>query len=430
MFCDKVEIVVRAGNGGNGHLSFLHEKYREFGGPDGGDGGEGGNIIFRVSPSWNTLYYYKTHRKMTAQNGDEGKGRKKHGRNGDDLYVEVPLGTSVYNAETGAILADLDIPEAEAVIAKGGEGGYGNSHFSSSVRQAPKFAELGTKGEEFTLRLELKLVADVAFVGLPNIGKSTLLSVISAAKPKIADYEFTTLVPNLGVVDGFGTSGFVCADLPGLIAGAAQGKGLGDEFLRHIERTRVVVHLLDGTSETIEKDYEIINKEIEEFNAEILNKPQVLVVSKIDLIDEKAKKSVQKKAEKIIKKYKHMLAVTKPFLISSITHEGIRELVLEISSVVENIPKLTGKNKPKKVFTLADAKTTSHAVTREEAEAFRVTGPRLEKFALKTDFSNPHAVARIYDIMTRTGVIKRMDKLGAHVGDKIRILDHEIDYKG
>ena len=208
MFCDKAEIYVKAGKGGDGSLSFLHEKYREFGGPDGGDGGEGGNVIFQVDPSWNTLYYYKTNRKMVAENGEQGKGRKKHGRNGEDLIVPVPVGTVIYNAETDETIADLNDIGSKFVIAKGGEGGFGNAHFTSSVRQTPKFAELGTNGEELNIRLELKLIADVGLVGLPNIGKSTFLSVVSSARPKIADYPFTTIIPNLGVVEGFGTKGF------------------------------------------------------------------------------------------------------------------------------------------------------------------------------------------------------------------------------
>lgn len=429
MFCDKAEISVHAGKGGDGSLSFLHEKYREFGGPDGGDGGEGGSVIFRVDTSWNTLYYYKTNRKMVAQNGEQGKGRNKHGRNGENLVVPVPVGTVVYNSETNEQIADLSELNAEFVIAKGGEGGFGNAHFTSSTRQTPKFAELGTPGEEFNLRLELKLIADVGLVGLPNIGKSTLLSVVSGARPKVADYPFTTIIPNLGVVEGFGTKGFVIADMPGLIAGAAQGRGLGDEFLRHIERTRVIVHILKGTSEDLTADFLTINKELSEYSKEMLQKPQVLAISQADLLDEKQKKTVLKTAEKIIAANPKVFKLDKkPFLFSAITKEGVRELILEIDSELAKIPKKVEK-KEVKVFTLADAKKSTFKIIEEDGR-FIISSDRLEKFAAKTDFSNPHAVMRIYDIMTRMGIAKELEKKGARFGTKIYINDNELEYKG
>jgi GTP-binding protein len=428
-FCDIAEIFIKAGDGGNGKLSFLHEKYREFGGPDGGDGGNGGNVIFKVDESWNTLYFYKTHRNLVAQDGEIGKGRKKHGRDGDDLYVHVPLGTIIYNADTNEIIADLNEKDSEAIVAKGGEGGFGNAHFTSSKRQAPGFAELGTKGEAFNIRLELKLIADVGLVGLPNIGKSTFLSVVSAAKPKIADYPFTTITPNLGVVGGFDTRGFVIADIPGLIEGASKGKGLGDEFLRHVERTRLIVHVLDSMSEDIEKDFETINSELLEYNKEILEKPQVLAISRIDLLSEKERREISKKAEKIIKKHKKMFKFDKkPILFSAVTHEGVRDLVLEIDSELSKIPK---KEEPvaQKVFTLKDVKKDSFEISKEE-NTFIVKGPKIERFAEKTDFANPYAVMRLYDIMQKTGIIKQIEKLGAQYGDKIRVKEEEIDYKG
>lgn len=429
MFCDKAEILVKAGKGGDGGLSFLHEKYREYGGPDGGDGGDGGSVIFRVDPSWNTLYYYKTNRKMAAENGELGKGRKKHGRNGEDLIVPVPVGTVVYNADTGEQIADLSVIDSEFVIAKGGEGGFGNAHFTSSVRQTPKFAELGTPGQEFNIRLELKLIADVGLVGLPNIGKSTLLSVVSSARPKVADYPFTTIIPNLGVVEGFGTKGFVIADMPGLIAGAAQGKGLGDEFLRHIERTRVIIHILNGTSENIEADFDTINKELAEYSKDVADKPQILAVSRIDLLDEKEKAKVLKKALKIIENNPKVFKFDKkPFLFSSITKDGVRELILEIASELAKIPKKVEK-KTVKVFTIADSRRSTYNI-RPDGESFIVTSERLEKFVSKTDFNNPHAVMRIYDIMTRMGITKELTKKGAHFGTKIKISDKEIEFKG
>lgn len=429
MFCDRAEILVRAGKGGDGGLSFLHEKYREYGGPDGGDGGDGGNVIFRVDPSWNTLYYYKTNRKMVAPNGEQGKGRKKHGKNGEDLIVPVPVGTVIYNTENDEQIADLYEIGSEFVIARGGEGGFGNAHFTSSVRQTPKFAELGTAGQEFNIRLELKLIADVGLVGLPNIGKSTFLSVISSARPKVADYPFTTIIPNLGVVEGYDTKGFVVADMPGLIAGAAQGRGLGDEFLRHIERTRVIIHILKGTSEDLANDFVIINKELAEYSKDVANKPQILAVSQIDLLDEKGKKNILKIANKIIADHPKVFKFDKkPFLLSSITKEGVRELILEAASELDRIPKKADK-KAIRVFTIADAKRSNFQVIADE-ESFIVKSERLEKFAEKTDFQNPHAVMRIYDIMTRMGITKELTKKGAHFGTKIRINDKELEFKG
>jgi len=429
MFCDKAEILAKGGKGGGGGLSFLHEKYREFGGPDGGDGGDGGNVIFRVDPSWNTLYYYKTNRKMAAQNGELGKGRNKHGRNGDDLTVPVPVGTVVYNADTNEVIADMNEIGLEYIVAKGGEGGFGNAHFTSSTRQTPKFAELGTEGQEFNIRLELKLIADVGLVGLPNIGKSTLLSVVSSARPKIADYPFTTIIPNLGVVEGFGTKGFVIADMPGLIAGAAQGKGLGDEFLKHIERTRVIIHILNSTSEDLAQDFDIINAELAEYGKIISTKPQILAVSQIDLLDEGQKAKAQEVAEKIIKDNPKVFKFDKkPFLFSSITKEGVRELVLEAGSELDKIPKIVEK-KEVKVFTLADVKKSTFKISMDE-DVFVVSSERLEKFVQKTDFMNPHAVMRIYDIMTRMGIVKDLEKKNAHYGSKIRILDKELEFKG
>lgn len=407
----------------------MHEKYREYGGPDGGDGGDGGSVIFRVDPSWNTLYYYKTNRNMVAQNGEQGKGRKKHGRNGDDLVVPVPVGTVIFNAENNEQIADLSVLESEFVIAKGGEGGFGNAHFTSSVRQTPKFAELGTPGDEYNIRLELKLIADVGLVGLPNIGKSTFLSVVSSAKPKVADYPFTTIIPNLGVVEGFGTRGFVIADMPGLIAGAAQGKGLGDEFLRHIERTRVIIHILNATSEDLAADFTTINNELAEYSKDVATKPQILAVSQVDLLDEKTKKKVLKTAEKIIASNPKVFKFDKkPFLFSGITKEGIRELILEASAELDRIPKKVEK-KAVKVFTLADSKRSTFKIT-VEGEKFIITSDRLEKFAAKTDFNNPHAVMRIYDILTRMGVTKELTKKGAHFGTKIKIADKELEFKG
>ncbi len=429
MFCDVVNIFVKAGDGGNGRLSFLHEKYREFGGPDGGNGGFGGDVIFRVSQSWNTLYFYKTHRKLIAENGENGKEHHKHGKNGKDLIIEVPIGTTIYNEKTNELIADLNTSNREYLVAEGGGGGFGNAHFISSTRQKPQFAELGTKGKELNIRLELKLIADIGLVGLPNIGKSTLLSVVSSAKPKIADYPFTTIVPNLGVVEKYGTKGFVIADIPGLIKGASQGKGLGDEFLRHIERTKIIIHFIDAISDNLERDFDLINQEMADFNKMILHKPQILVVSRIDLLNEQEKTNLIKKANKIIKNNINIVKFAqKPCLLSAVTHEGVTELIFEIERELEITP---NESEPQKIktFTLADVKKNIYDVEKVGSK-YRVTGRKIEHFTEKTDFTNNHAVMRLYDILKRTGVLKQVEKKGGRFGDKIQILGHEIEYKG
>lgn len=429
MFSDLAEINIKAGNGGNGRLSFLHEKYREFGGPDGGNGGSGGDIVFRADTNWNTLYYYKTHRKLAAENGEAGKERKKNGRNGEDLIVKVPLGTIIFDIETNEQLADVSVQGQDYVIALGGEGGYGNAHFTSSKRQKPEFAELGIAGEEYNVRLEMKLIADVGLVGLPNIGKSTFLSVVTAAKPKIADYPFTTIIPNLGVVERGDKGGFVIADIPGLIAGASQGKGLGDEFLRHIERTRIIVHFVDSLSEDIEADFKVINAELKTFNPEILKKPQILAVSRIDLLNGKEKVAIQKKAEKIISTHKTLFKYDKqPYLFSAAVHTGLDELNREIELELGNIPKAVEVD-DRPVLTIQDARRNVFNVEKNE-NGYLVTGPKIERFALKTDFTNPHATMRLYDIMRKMGIVKRVEKLGANYGDKIIILETELDFRG
>jgi len=429
MFCDIVEIYVKAGDGGNGRMSLLHEKFREYGGPDGGNGGDGGNIIFQVDPSWNTLYFYKTHRELKAENGEMGKASKQHGRGGDDLIVKVPIGTNVINSETGQILADLSDENQEVIIAKGGEGGFGNAHFTSSVRQKPMFAELGTKGQDVTLRLELKLIADVGLVGLPNIGKSTLLSVVSAAKPRIADYPFTTITPNLGVVEKYSNKGFVMADIPGLIEGASAGKGLGDEFLRHIERTRLIVHIIDAMSNDMENDFTLINKELSLYNKEMLKKPQILAISRADLLNKAEADNIYKKAQKMIAKNKKIIKFEKePILFSAVTHQGLKELMYDIEIGLDQIPKKK-KEDPIKIFTIADVRKDFFEVKKSKNK-YIVTGEKIERFAQKTSFDNQQAVMRLYDIMKRSGIIKQVEKLGAGFGDKIVVSGQEFEYRG
>jgi GTP-binding protein len=402
----------------------LHEKYREFGGPDGGDGGKGGDVIFRVDDSSNTLYYYKTHHKLAAENGEKGKGRKKHGRNGEDLVIGVPRGTILVDEETNEIIGDLSDLD-ELVAAKGGSGGFGNAHFISSTRQAPRVSELGEPGGEKNIILELKMIADVGLIGLPNVGKSTLLSVVSAAKPKIADYEFTTLIPNLGVVEEgtFGVgSGFIVADIPGLIEGASKGKGLGDEFLRHIERTKVLVHVIDALHDDLRNDYEVIRKELKEYAVDLSDKPEIVIVNKLDAIppDE-----LQKKLEKV-----QAVVKSKILTISAVAHKNLPALLHEIEGKVKKEkakPQKEEKSDGRKIFTLDDVVDKNVFSVEKKGKKYLVSGAKIERFAIRTDFSNPHAVMRFRDILKKMGIDRDLRRKGASEGDIIKINDREIE---
>ncbi len=330
-FIDSAEIYVRSGDGGKGHVSFRREKFVPKGGPDGGNGGKGGNIIFIATNDLNTLLDFQYKKKYSADNGNPGEKSNRTGKDGKDLKIKVPIGTMVYNADTNELMADLTTDKQKEIIAKGGRGGLGNSNFATPTNQAPRYAQPGEPGEEFNIRLELKLLADVGLVGFPNVGKSTLISVISAAKPKIADYPFTTLVPNLGVVKIDDYKSFVVADIPGLIEGASLGKGLGHQFLKHIERTRVLVFLLDVNSEDIINDYEVLCNEIELHNIDLSYKPRIICISKCDKVSAEELKQVSRK--KIDKRYPDQCA------ISSVAQTNIEKLKFKIWELLEKIPR-------------------------------------------------------------------------------------------
>lgn len=328
MFWDEVKIFVKAGNGGNGLVSFRHEKYRPKGGPDGGDGGRGGSVYFEVDPNLNTLSNYNRLKKFQAENGEDGKKGKNHGRNGEDLMLKFPQGSIVYELEDkkgshAKKILDLKDQSEKLLALKGGNGGWGNCHFATSVEQAPKRANLGQPGQSKWLKIELKLIADVALIGLPNSGKSTLLSRITAAKPKIADYPFTTIVPNLGVCQVAETD-FVVCDIPGLIKGASTGKGLGDKFLRHVERCRLLVHLLDINSDDLIRDYQTIRDELEDYSKKLSSKKEIIVLSKTDTLD-------SKEADKKIKKFEEKTG-KKIITISAVSGENLDKLLLEIKN--------------------------------------------------------------------------------------------------
>ncbi len=417
-FIDKATVLVRAGNGGNGRLSFRHEKFIDKGGPDGGDGGHGGNVVLVGSRNQNTLASFRYQKELTAQHGEPGGQRNKHGKNGADLIVHVPVGTVAIDAQ-GHVMADLNEDGKRAIIAKGGKGGFGNAHFTSSVRQAPRVAEKGEPGETFTAALELKMIADVGLVGLPNAGKSTLLSVVSNARPEIADYPFTTIVPNLGVVDVDKKYSLLFADIPGLIEGAAQGKGLGDDFLRHVERTAVLVHLVDAYQEDVAATYKTIQDELRAYKVDLSSRPQVVALSKIEGLDADIIKDQLHALKKVIPKDTPLAS------ISAHTKEGIPELLRTLRDIVESArareraaeAAVAAPTVP--ILTLDD-EGEAWAVTKSE-DGFQVHGIKIERFAVRTDFDSPEGVERLRDIMQKQGIMHELVRQGVSPGDSIRI---------
>lgn len=422
MFVDKVKVSVKAGDGGNGVVSFRKEKFVDKGGPDGGDGGNGGDVLFEASRNQNTLATFRFQKQLTAESGQAGAKRRRHGKSGKDLIVSVPIGTAVNDME-GNQLADLTHEGQRVLIAQGGRGGYGNAHFTSSTRQTPRVAEKGELGEEIELVLELKMIADVGLVGLPNAGKSTLLSVISNARPEIADYPFTTLVPNLGVVDVDQTA-LLFADIPGLIEGASEGKGLGDEFLRHVERTQVLVHLIDAYQEDIKAAYTTICEELRAYKTDMSNKPQIVALSKIDGLDEEI---VQDR----IGELKSIVVNDVPVMaISSKSGQGVKELLRAVRKEVLAAQARLSEAAPEEADDLPvlTIKRDDAWSIEKTTDGFRVSGRKIERFAMRTDFDNYHAIARLRDIMKKMGIIHGLIRKGIEPGDKILIGEHSIEY--
>jgi len=421
-FIDHVTVTVRAGDGGNGKTSFRHEKYVDKGGPDGGDGGNGGDVVFVASRNQNTLVSFRYHRELAAEAGGSGDKVRKHGRNGQDLLVSVPVGTLVTNVE-GLTLVDLTQDGQRAVIAAGGRGGFGNAHFLSSVRQAPTFAEKGEPGEEKELNLELKLIADVGLVGLPNAGKSTLLSVVSNAKPEIADYPFTTLTPNLGVVDVDKESSLLFADIPGLIEGAAEGKGLGDEFLRHVERTAVILHLVDASSPDVIKDYQTIQNELATYRSNLAEKRQIVVLSKIDLVTNEALTGLQKALKTVLPVDATLLA------ISAQAHENLQPLLYAVRALVTAERTRQAIETPvESTVPVLRLKDQSSWRVSHEGDIFTVSGSKIERFAVRTDFTNEEGVHRLRVIMRKQGIMHELSKQGIKPGNIVRISGGSFEY--
>ena len=412
MFVDSARVSVRAGKGGDGIVSFRHEKYVEFGGPDGGDGGRGGNVVFEADERKNTLVDFRYKKDVKAENGENGGKRQMHGKNGDDIVVSVPVGTQIYRGE--ALVADLTTKGQQAVVARGGDGGFGNAHFKSSTRQAPRVAELGESGDEFEARLELKLLADVGLVGFPNAGKSTFLSVVSNARPEIADYAFTTLTPNLGVADIDETS-LLIADIPGLIEGASEGKGLGDAFLRHVERSAVLLHLIDAYSDDVAVAYTTIREELRRYNPALLDHPEVVALTKIEGLDHEIVAMQTAALEAVVADGVPIHA------ISSAAHTGITELLRVLAQTVaheraalrdlEEADDAHDESIP--TISLSGAARDDAWQVEQTDDGFTVSGAKIEKFAARTDFGNVHSVNRLRDIMKKRGIAHELTRLGA-----------------
>ncbi len=432
MLVDTARIHVKAGTGGNGSASFRREKYVPKGGPDGGDGGRGGDVVLRVVPNLNTLLPFQYVHLYKAESGGSGAGRRKTGRKGKDSIVKVPAGTVVFLDETGEQIADLTVPGEEFVVARGGKGGLGNVHFKSSTRQAPRVAELGEPGEERWLRLELRLIADVGLVGLPNAGKSTLLSTVTRATPKVADYPFTTLQPMLGVaeVGGPGGQAFVMADIPGLIEGAAGGAGLGHEFLRHVRRTKVLVHVLDASGGLEGRDpiadFQTINDEISTFDPEMGAKPMYVALNKVDL--QEARDNLDR-----LTAYMAEHGYEKVFDISAATGEGTEELINAVAAELREIAereqdtRRRDEEAPKRrVYTLGDVDEQAWEVTRTSRHHFRVTGVGIERFTRMTNFDVPDSVDRFQRVLDRSGIQAELEAQGIEEGDIVHIADFEM----
>ena len=432
MFLDEVKIFVRSGDGGNGLVAFRREKYVPKGGPAGGDGGRGANVVFIVDEGLRTFMDYRYQKKFVAPNGENGMSKGMHGRKSKDLYLKVPPGTVIRDTDTGEVLADLVEHEQEVIVARGGRGGRGNCRFATPSNPAPEIAENGEPGEERNLTLELKLMADVGLVGFPSVGKSTLLSITSKAKPKIADYHFTTLAPNLGVVETKDHRSFVMADLPGLIEGASQGVGLGHQFLRHIERTKVIVHVIDISATDGRdpyEDYKVINAELGEYNMRLLERPQIVVANKMDI----------PVASENLVEFKKRLAEDGEDVdiveISAFTRNNIDNLLYKISDILDNTdPNMLyeldteEESMENRVIYKHKPKDETFKITRDDTGAYVVSGPGIERAFLMTDFNRDASVRRFAQQMRSMGVDDALRERGCKNGDTVKILKGEFEF--
>ncbi|ALC81843.1 MULTISPECIES: GTPase ObgE [Bacillus] len=426
MFVDQVKVYVKGGDGGNGMVAYRREKYVPKGGPAGGDGGKGGNVVFVVDEGLRTLMDFRYNKHFKADRGEHGMSKNQHGKNADDLVVKVPPGTVVTDEDTNQVIADLTEHGQKAIIAKGGRGGRGNTRFATPANPAPQLSENGEPGKERQIILELKLLADVGLVGFPSVGKSTLLSVVSAAKPKIADYHFTTLSPNIGVVETDDGRSFVMADLPGLIEGAHEGVGLGHQFLRHIERTRVLVHVIDMSGlegRDPYEDYRTINEELKQYNLRLLERPQIIVANKMDM----------QEAADHLESFKEKVGDDYPiYPVSALTRQGLRELLFEIANQLETTPEFPLYDEEEltenRVLYKMEDEEQPFFITRDSDGTFVITGQQLERLFKMTDFSRDESVKRFSRQLRGMGVDDALRERGAKDGDTIRLLDFEFEF--
>ena len=423
MFVDYAKIIIKSGDGGNGAATFRREKYVAAGGPDGGDGGKGGDIYFKVDPNANTLIDFRFTKKFKAENGQNGSGNHCFGKKGEDLYVMVPKGTVLKDSETGKVIVDLSEDNQVELVLKGGRGGKGNSHFATSTRQAPHFAIDGEKGKEKEIILELKLLADVGLVGFPNVGKSTLISRVSAAKPKIADYHFTTIDPNLGVVKTEHGDSFVMADIPGIIEGASEGVGLGTQFLRHIERTRLLLHVIDvaGTEgRNPVEDFNKVNEELKKYSEKLAKRKQIIVANKSDSMQNEENFA---ELEKIAKENNIEI-----YKISAVTGEGVKELINHVAEIVKTLPKEEIVDiEDRVVYTLEDDKDDFNITIIREGEYF-VDGPAVERLMGRVNIGDNESFAYLQKMLKKLGIDSALRDKGVQEGDTVKILEWEFEW--
>ncbi len=423
MFTDYTKIIIKSGDGGNGAATFRREKYVASGGPDGGDGGNGGNVYFQVDKDKNTLIDFRYNKKFKAKNGENGSGSHCNGKYGEDLYIKVPIGTVIKDAETGKVIADLSEPNQKELILKGGRGGRGNSHFATATRQAPRFSEDGEKGEEKELILELKLLADVGLLGFPNVGKSTFLSIVTDAKPKIANYHFTTIEPNLGVVKTKDGDGFVIADIPGIIEGASEGVGLGIQFLRHVERTRLLLHFLDVSGQEGRnpvEDFYAINKELKKYSEKLSTRKQIIVANKIDVMQDDTR---LKEVEKLAKKEKMEM-----FKISAVTKDGVEELIDYVTKILKTLPKEDLiEIEDKIVYTLEDKKD-EWKIEKVDG-VFKVTGKAIQRLMGRVNIEDNESIYYLQKSLKNMGVDDKLKEMGVCEGDTVILDDWELEWR-
>ena len=421
MFTDYTKIIIKSGDGGNGAISFRREKYVAAGGPDGGDGGKGGDVYFVVDKDKNTLIDFRYNKKYKATNGENGSGAKCSGKSGEDIYIGVPIGTVLKDNETGKVIVDLSEPGQKELVLKGGRGGRGNQHFATSTRQVPRFAEDGEPGQEKEVILELKLLADVGLLGFPNVGKSTFLSTVTSARPKIANYQFTTLEPNLGVVKSKDGTSFVIADIPGIIEGASQGVGLGLQFLRHIERTRLLLHLIDVSGSEGRNpvdDFNVINEELKKYSEKLANRKQIIVATKCDVPNQELSEQLEKLA-----KEKNM----EFFKISSVTGEGIEKLLDYVSNLLKTLPKEELVEKDERIiYTLEDDKE-GFTITREKNK-FIIKGETVERIIRRVNIEDNESLYYLHKKLRELGVEEELKKQGINEGDIVKIANYELEW--